>query len=65
MSFTIYLCRFGESNRSVPVSCASITTLADYFDVKHRAADPDHAPPPPPPPRDPVDDDSPEDEARD
>ena len=49
----------------MPVSCASITTLADYFDVKHRAADPDHAPPPPPPPRDPVDDDSPEDEARD
>ena len=55
------LCRFK------PVSCASITTLADYFDVKHRAADPDHAPPPPPPPppRDLVDDDSPEDEARD
>ena len=54
----------------MPVSCASITTLADYFDVKHRAADPDHAPPPPPPPRDPgpVDVDSrhsPEDEARD
>ena len=61
----MHLYRLGESNRSVPVSCASITTLADYFDVKHRAADPDHAPPPPPPPRDLVDDDSPEDEARD
>ena len=46
-------------------TCTSITTLADYFDVKHRAADPNHATPPPPPPRDPVDDDSPEDEARD